>query len=380
MRRINESRKQIKFNTDSFLETTSVKNLFINLDLFYILKDYDRRIKIKKKIFQKNSKKSQIFTLFFDGKINQNLDYSDFVNLNTVIIKNLNYVNMEIFENIKLKCIKIENIEKFEIKKIFDFEEIYLKNIDINFESFKFLLKTKNLTSLHLVNVQIFIDSKKKLPMQNLDIQSDSEEFVNCFECISDHEEVINIYALDFFDFEVTKLFDHLNIKKLSLLNTNIKFESIFNSIVFKKLINLKYLKNTRFFFINYGIGPFTYFKGNFFNNIDLNSIEFLSIHSLDIFKYINLTQNVKSFKLNNYKIDDHLINILISKCRNCVEFSFINCIFSNLSFYKFINFFGIKIKYLNLIDSTLPLDSLDILKKYSHICKIVFRDKRVLK
>lgn len=380
MRRINEHRKQIKLNDDFCSDKTFVKKAYIILDLAYILQQYDRRIKFKKSTFYNRNRKSQINTLFFDGNFNKHIDFTNFICLKKVIIKNIRHLSLDKFSNIKLKSLKLYNIEKLELKNLLNIEEICLKNVDLDFKFLKILLQNKNLRILSCINVNVITNNNKFAPLQNLEISSNSEEFVENFECISDLEEVQNVYNLDFFDYEVTNMFDKTNIKKLCLLNTNIKFDSVFCSTIFTRLVSFKYLRDTRYFFINYGIGLYTYFKSNIYRDINLENIQLLSVDSSNMFKYFSISQNIISLKLNNFNVDDNLINSLKTHCRNCLEFSFINCIFSNLSFYKFLDFFGSKIRYLNLIDSTLPLDSLEILKKYTQHCKIIFRDRCALK
>lgn len=340
--------------------------LALKKDLFYILQHYDKRIN-----FISQSGDMKKYTRKNAMSMNDN---------HYMKVKQLSTVDLKSFNKYKIKGLEIHSIKEIKFSDDLVIEEIRIFNCNIEIDVFLKILQIKNLKYLGLFDVNIYsrFDTCKFEEKANL-VDLDSEEIMLRQLEIEDTEENNNYYHEDIVNNKIEKIFNKISLKKLTLLHTNIKIGTVINSGLINNLNIFRYRRNTKYLYFSFGREIYSYLKTNCMNNLNLKDIESLICQNTKIFNKDYDFKNIKHVSISNSQITNDLIYKFNKEMPKVVEFCFLDCTFSQLSFYKFLDLFGLKIRYLNLIDSLLPLDSLDYLKRSLSDCKVVFRDKRVL-
>ncbi|EOB12724.1 hypothetical protein NBO_375g0002 [Nosema bombycis CQ1] len=167
MRRVTDLKsKKFKKAEDSIVKQKDDLNLnLLNKDIVFILQGYETRIKIK----NKTKRDSNIFKSSYERYLlytNQKpfyLDIFPFINLETVIIKNSDELNLDLLSTRPFKTLYISNINKIFINKDLSIEEIYFKNIKITLKVILKILSSPILKSINLNNVQIITKDDNNL-------------------------------------------------------------------------------------------------------------------------------------------------------------------------------------------------------------------------
>jgi hypothetical protein len=371
MRRISENRKNIVKDKSENIRKKATNMLAFKKDLFYILQHYDKRIYF---ISESDDIKkcTKNCTMMNSLSVNKNC---------YVKVKQISALDLGSFNKYKIKGLEIQSIKEIKFSDDLEIEEIRIANCNIEIDVFLKILQIKNLKYLGLFDVNIYnrFDTCKFEENTNL-VDSDSEEIMLRQRETEDLEEANNHYHEDIINNKIEKIFNKMSLRKFTLIQTNIKLSSIINSGLFTSLNIFRYRQNTKYLYFSFGREVYSYLKTNCIDNLNLNDIESLICQNTKIFNKEYDFKNIKHLSISNSQITNDLIYKFNKEMPKVVEFCFLDCTFSQLSFYKFLDLFGSKIRYLNLIDSLLPLDSLDYLKRSLKDCKVVFRDKRVLK
>lgn len=352
MRRISENRKNKPVRKEINERKEIVNLINFKNDLFYILQNYDKRILFSNDYDNlKNSKK------YVNSK-----DRSHYLT-----ISNEN-VDLGFFGNYKIRGLELHGCKRINLSGSIQIEELRLINVNIELDLFLKILEMTNLKYLELFNVNIYsrFDSVIRKIDNNFDETDSDEIFLKQDDTFDYEENNNNFYHEDIINNKIEKTLRTSLLKKLTLIETNIKLTTINRSGLSKKLSILRYKRGKNYVYFSYGFEIYSYLKTNCNKNLIYRKSRIGT----------GVCQNISIFS----KITNDLIYKFSRDFFSVKEFCFIDCTFTQLSFYKFLDLFGKKIRYLNLIDSILPLDSLEFLRKSLEECKVVFRDRSIFK
>lgn len=373
MQKLNEKRKNQDPNIEQKIKKTNTETPYaLNSNLLYILSKYDKRIIFLHQCSRlRRSKKFLRSSIKHVEKIqfDENLDF--YCNLKSVIFKFTNVVDLGYFKNRKLLSLELNQVETIKMSFDFSVKELRLLNCKIDLKTFTKILNICNLESLTLINVLIYHQHKPADSYKAYTSESDDLTYSNL--SFYDMEEKRTDFLINS---KINLLLEKLSLKKLTLVDTNIKLENL-NSFTSLNILSYKY--NSIYMFYSFSKTVYSYLKTSYDEFWCMEDIEHLILFNKKILQKDYTFKNIKKLEIFNNTISSDIMNLIVKKFSSVKELSFNGCVFTDVSYKKMCSFFGHKIEYLNLIDSELPQDALFELKKSFKDCKIIFRDKSIL-
>ncbi|KAF9763760.1 hypothetical protein NGRA_1055 [Nosema granulosis] len=414
MRRITDMRsKKIKppeNKEDGLHKDTEERISRLNCDVLHVLERYESRLKIKSKLLKvkKVFKPSYERHLFHSEPFPFKIDIFPFINLETIIIKNSPYLELDVFSRRALKTLYLSNIPKISLSVELKIEEIYLKNIEIELEDILKLLGSPALKAIHLNKVHIYSNDKNicdRVPTENRHrssstILSYNELENNMVSSESAVQHMMSFTSVDDsgyrhynIDLQSTQtnsvsykvacqIKNNPHIKTCSFNNTNIALSPIIETRLLNHFSSFTFVSKLHYLFLSYNSSVFNFLETNVeidCNFLDLKNLERISVENFHMLRDFNLS-NIRSLEILNSSICEKMTSKILTECQQLTELSFVSCIFNNNSFFRIIDMFKESLRKINLKDSVLPYDSLDYLKTHLINCKVICRDGSVYK